>query len=318
MIGEAELHTTRLCVVGNINRDIKTAPLQSGEHLFGDGETSVEAVWETIGGGGANSACVAAALGAPVSFLGRAGDDRVGDALVATMTRHGVECHVARDPTCSTGTTVNLVYQSGQRHFISCHPNNESLCFEDLDLGAIDTADHLLRADIWFSESMLRGGNERLFRRARAAGVSVSVDLNWDPTWSTADRDEIAGRKQAVRDLLPLVDLVHGNVGELSEFADCGDLESALDRLREWGAGAVVVHLGSRGAGYCREGELVVEAPAGVNRIRAVTGTGDVLSVCVMLMHARADVPVTDKLRLANAIVGQFIEGERELIPGLH
>jgi hypothetical protein len=28
-----------LCVVGNINCDVKTAPLRAGEHLFADGET---------------------------------------------------------------------------------------------------------------------------------------------------------------------------------------------------------------------------------------------------------------------------------------
>ena len=315
MIGEAELQTTRLCVVGNINRDIKTAPLASGEHLFHDGETSVEAISETIGGGGANSACIAAALGAPVSFLGRVGGDRLGEVLVRTMSRHGVECHAHRDQSCATGTTLNLVYASGHRHFISCHPNNEALCFENLNLEAIETADHLLRADIWFSESMLRRGNEQLLRFARDVGVGVSIDLNWDPRWSVADRDEIRRRKQAVRDLLPLVDLVHGNVRELNEFADSDDLENTLGRLGEWGTGTVVVHMGSRGAGYCRHGDLVVEPPARVNRMKAITGTGDVLSVCMMLMHPYTDVRVNDKLRLANAIVGQFIEGERRLIP---
>ena len=317
MIAESAMQTTRLCVVGNINRDIKTAPLASGPHLFQDGETSVDGVSETIGGGGANSACIAAALGAPVAFLGRVGDDPIGDALVATMTRHGVGCDVRRDPHCATGTTINLVYQSGQRHFISCHPNNAALCLGDLELAAVESADHLLRADIWFSEAMLCGGNEQLLRHAKAAGVGVSIDLNWDPCWSTAEREEIAARKQAVRDLLPMVDLVHGNVIELNEFADSDDLANSLDRLDQWGAGAVVVHMGSRGAGYFQRGDLAVGPPAPVAQMRAVTGTGDVLSACMMLLHRREDVPVREKLRLANAIVGQFIEGERELIPAL-
>ena len=40
-----------LCVVGNINRDVKCAPLAPSTNLFRDGETSVEWIAETIGGG---------------------------------------------------------------------------------------------------------------------------------------------------------------------------------------------------------------------------------------------------------------------------
>jgi sugar/nucleoside kinase (ribokinase family) len=60
MFSERPLPGSSLCVVGNINRDVKTAPFHAGEHLFSDGETSVSFVAETIGGGGANSAFAAA------------------------------------------------------------------------------------------------------------------------------------------------------------------------------------------------------------------------------------------------------------------
>jgi hypothetical protein len=47
------------------------------------------------------------------------------------------------------------------------------------------------------------------------------------------------------------------------------------------------------------------------------TGTGDVLSVCLMLLHRRKEIPIDEKLRFANRIVGEFIEGRRTLIPEL-
>ena len=55
-----------LCVVGNINRDVKLLGVPASQRLLKDGETSVANVIETVGGGGANSACAAAALGARV------------------------------------------------------------------------------------------------------------------------------------------------------------------------------------------------------------------------------------------------------------
>ena len=42
MLDESAFKSASLCVVGNINRDIKTAPMPSGDFLLRDGETSVD------------------------------------------------------------------------------------------------------------------------------------------------------------------------------------------------------------------------------------------------------------------------------------
>lgn len=317
MLDDSAFRGAKLCVVGNINRDIKTAPIRAGDYLFSDGETSVDGIRETIGGGGANSAAIAAEFGARASFVGQIGDDVVGHRLEQALTREGVDCYLTKKADLVTGTTVNLVYESGQRHFLSCHPNNAALSFETLDLNPLAGSNHLLRADIWFSEAMLYGGNEKLFAAARAAGVPLSIDLNWDPKWGYADAVEIERRKEAIRRLLPLVDLAHGNIRELNEFTGETELRVSTDRLLEWGVGAVVVHMGGQGAGYFSRTESVVEPPAPVQRRVAATGTGDVLSVCLMLLHHRKEIPVGEKLRLANQMVGEFMEGRRLLIPEL-
>ena len=64
MIDLRSFQLGRLCVVGNLNRDIKVSALHPTPALFEDGETAVAELVETIGGGGANSACAAAALAA--------------------------------------------------------------------------------------------------------------------------------------------------------------------------------------------------------------------------------------------------------------
>jgi len=200
---------------------------------------------------------------------------------------------------------------------ISCLPASAALSIADVDLSALKGRGHLLRADVWFSKAMLFEGNKELFQKARQAGVCVSIDLNWDPCWGRANAQEIRDRKRALRDVLPWVDLAHGNLRELKEFAEAGDRETALKRLADWGVGAVVVHLGDRGAGYFRNGSLTIEPPCPITSRVNTTGTGDVLSVCMMLLHGRKDIAIPEQLRLANAIVAQFIEGKRQLIPAL-
>lgn len=313
MACESLFRQRSICIVGNLNRDLKTSPLPAGEQLFQDGETSVQSVAETIGGGGANSACIAATLGAQVTFLGKVGADALGTRLETTLTRHGVRPRLTRDAAVTTGTSLALAFDNGHRHFVSCLPNNEALRFEDLDLDALDGCEHLYRADLWFSRPMLFGGNRRLFEEAQARNLTVSIDLNWDPRWRVADADEVHARKQAVRELLPLVHLAHGNARELEEFTEAPDLATALQRLQDWGTGAVVVHLGSKGAGYCQHGHLIVEPPVPATKCMNTTGTGDVLSVCLMLLHGQLEVRA--QLQFANRMVSEFIESRRPFIP---
>ena len=320
MIDTRPFSAASLCVVGNVNRDVKIAAIAPGPHLFADGETPTDGVRETVGGGGANSALAAAALGARrVTFVGKVGADPLGDRLARTLAARGVRAAVVRDAGAPTGTSVNLVWTTGHRHFVSCLPNAATLAFEEIDLAVLAGHDHLLRADPWFSEPMLSGGNRKLFQAARDAGLAVSLDVNWDPQWRSASAEVVARRKQALRDVLPLVDLAHGNVRELCAFADALDLPESLGKIAGWGAGAVVVHMGDQGAGFydCRGGGLVVEPCLPADRVVNTTGTGDVLGACMMLLHRRDDLDVRAKLRLSNAVVSEYVAGRRDLVPDI-
>jgi sugar/nucleoside kinase (ribokinase family) len=304
-----------LCVVGNVNRDVKVHQVPRSGNLLKDGETSVPAITESIGGGGANSACAAAALGARVHFVAKVGKDALGTQLQRTMQRHGVRTYLKKDARCATGTTVALGLATGQRHFLSCLPNNQTLAFRDLDLTALKACQHLLRADVWFSRDMLETGNERLLAKARAQGLTTSLDINFDPVWSMGPAANIRKRKRLLRRVLPYVDLAHGNIRELCEFTDAPDLPAALRRLTDWGVGAVIVHLGAKGAGYYCRGEWIVEPANRARHTIHATGTGDVLSMCMILLHASAELSIRRRLKISNRIVREFMEGNWELIP---
>jgi 2-dehydro-3-deoxygluconokinase len=315
MLDETAFCRGRLCVVGSICRDVKTAPISPDERLLGDGETPTDYIVETIGGGGANSALFAAGLGAESRFAGKVGADALGEKLDQTLRARGVASFIRQDSSVQTGSSVVVNYASGCRHFISHQPNNYALGVSDIDMAFLDGGGHLLRADVWFSQSMLAGGNARLLQAARDRGLATSLDVNWDPCWAAGPDQLVESRKEAVRQILPLVDLVHGNVRELNFFADSTDLTTTLRRLTAWGAGAVVVHRGAEGAGYYSGGQLTLEPSVPVERCVHSTGSGDLLSVCVMLLHERSEIPIAERLRLANRVVAQYIEGKRDFLP---
>ena len=85
MVDETVFRDGRLCVVGNICRDVKIAPIRPDDRLFHDGETPTQFIVETIGGGGANSALSAAGLGADVRFAGKLGTDALGTRLETAL-----------------------------------------------------------------------------------------------------------------------------------------------------------------------------------------------------------------------------------------
>lgn len=308
---------TTLCVVGNVNRDVRVHQAPGSDSLLQDGESAVPAITETIGGGGANSACAAASLGGQVYFVGKIGTDALGRQVQNALKRHGVKTSLTQDSSGVTGTTVALGFETGHRHFLSCLPNNQNLRFEDLDLAPLKRCHHLLRADVWFSLEMLETGNQRLLLRAREGQLQTSLDINYDPLWSHGTQREIRHRKRLVRKILPLVDVAHGNVRELCEFADAADLKTALQKISQWGAGSLVVHLGKKGAGFYSNGKWIVEPANRAKRSVHATGTGDVLSICMIMLAANQELSVTQKLRLSNKIVRDYMEGRLSLIPEL-
>lgn len=201
MFDETVFHGRRLAIVGSICRDVKIAAIDAGPHLLEDGETPTAGIVETIGGGAANSALAAASLGAHVRLGGKVGDDPLGQRLERALVRRGVTSLLHRDPNLATGSSVVLSYRNGRRHFVSCQPNNYSLALGDIDQEMLTDARHLLRADVWFSEPMLAGGNALLLQAARARGVATSLDINWDPYWGSADAATIAAQGFRATDL---------------------------------------------------------------------------------------------------------------------
>jgi 2-dehydro-3-deoxygluconokinase len=301
-----------LAIVGNINLDIKISVLGVDEAVFTDGETSVSEIYESIGGGGANTAVAAAQLGAAVHFFGCVGDDELGSRLERAMQGFGVTTYLARRPV-ATGRSINLNWTNGCRHFISSLPNTRALTVEDIDIPA--GCRQLLRADVWFSEPMLEYGNQRLFERARAAGVETCLDINWDPEWSVPGNPRVPARKECLRRILHLISYVHGNERELSYCTGCSTVLDACRWLVAQGCGEVIVHRGAQGAASFSASRGWVEVPAApVDRIVCSTGSGDVFCAAHMLL---SHLETRERLTASAEIAAGHLAGRRVLLPRL-
>ena len=305
-----------IAIVGNINVDVRTSTIPASPQLFADGETSVPEIYETAGGGGANTAIAAALLGGRVHFCGRVGRDAAGAALHRHLERIGITPHLV-EAESATGRSIALTWDNHCRHFVSSLPSCAALCEKDVDVEALARANcrHLYRADIWFAPKMLHGGNLALLRRARAVGMETSIDINWDPQWNSGDNSAAAERIAAVMDLLGHVSWAHGNERELCKFAGTADAQTAAELLLDRSAGGVVIHRGARGsAAFTREGEQIEAAARPVARVVNEIGTGDVFTAAFLLMP---HLSLRERLQWCNEIAARHMEGTLDLVPRL-
>src|SRR5215208_8228480 len=118
-------------VVGSINQDF----VLNVERRPEPGETVTDAqLSKGNGGKGANQAAAAALLDADVEFLGRVGDDGLGEPLVEALADKGVHTSlVEAAPDSSTGTAFITVTPDGENAITVAPGANRRLTVEDVD-----------------------------------------------------------------------------------------------------------------------------------------------------------------------------------------
>lgn len=250
-----------LIVTGEINADL----ILSGNVLpvFGQVEKLVDRATLTIGSSSVIFACGAARLGLKVAFVGRVGRDTFGRFMIEAMRARGIDTRgVIEDYQAPTGLSVIL--STGGDRAILTHPGTiPRLRLEDIPSSLLSQARHLHLAS-YFIQDALRPAVPRLFERAKAYGLTISLDPNYDPAeqW---DHD--------LHEALRRADVFLPNATECKAIAGLDDLDGAMERL-SGETGMVVVKLGAEGA-VLRKGDTVLRAPSLPVKPVDTVGAGD-------------------------------------------
>jgi sugar/nucleoside kinase (ribokinase family) len=250
-----------VCVVGEINPDLILYGLP--QVIKPEQETLVEGFRLTLGSSSAIFAHNLAVLGTSVGMVSKVGDDPFGKMSVGWLEAGGVDVtHVSVAKTTATGLSVILAHPSDR--FILTYPGTMfELSYADLDFDYILCARHL-HLSSYFLHRSLRPQIAELFRRAKAKGLTTSLDTNDDPEDRWADD---------LQQVLKFVDIFFPNEREAKKIAGTEDLSRAINKLSET-VPLVVVKLGPQGA-LAREGAKEWRAP--MLRVNAVdvVGAGD-------------------------------------------
>jgi 2-dehydro-3-deoxygluconokinase len=268
-----------------------------------------------VAGAESNVAIGAVRLGVPATWLGRVGDDEFGRLVTMTLRGQGVRTTAVVDPDARTGLMVKerrtaratrvLYYRSGSA--------GSRLRPDDLDASAIEEAGvlHVTGITTALSDSA-RQAVLAAVEVARAAGVRVSVDLNYrSALWSAGEAGPV------LRDLVRRADVVLATEDEarlVVEGADAGALVTALVAL---GPDQVLLKQGSQGSLSAVDGAMHRLAARAVDVVDPV-GAGDAFAAGYLSGLCQG-LPAEERLALATK-AGAFavtVPGDWEGLPSL-
>jgi len=253
-------HDFDVIVVGELNADL----ILRGDvtPAFGQVEKIIDAATLTIGSSSAIFACGAARLGLRVAFSGKVGDDEFGRFMLRELGQRGIDTHaVVLDPRISTGLSV-ILSRPSDRAILTYLGSIAALRYDEIDLALLSRARHLHLGSYYLLDA-LRPDVPRLFDEAKARGLTISIDTNYDPTENW---------EGGLYETLQRVDVFLPNETELLAITHEDSVETGLDRLS--GILVVAVKLGARGA-IARRGSQIVRADSIPMKVVDTTGAGD-------------------------------------------
>jgi sugar/nucleoside kinase (ribokinase family) len=215
-----------------------------------------------LGGSSAITAYNLARLGAKVGFAGIVGNDIFGQFLKGKFEEAGVDLQALTvDPGEKTGITV-WHSQRGQRAAVTYAGTIARLKASQV-AAALNRARHL-HVGAYFLLTNLHSGAAGLFRKAQRAGLTTSLDCNYDPTeqWNSH-----------LKEVLPHTDIFFPNETEALRITRTKTAEKAAIRLSET-VRTVAVKMGERGVLMCSQG-AAWQIPALPARVVDTTGAGD-------------------------------------------
>jgi ribokinase len=292
----------QIVVVGSINLDL----VASSPHIPAPGETILGTDFQTFfGGKGANQAVAAARLGAPVTIIGRVGEDSFAVQLIDALRAAGVQTDCVSRAPGSSGIALITTDARGENSIVVIPGANGQLSPTELE----KYDDVLRNAGMLLTQLEIPLATiEFLAERARKYGVPLVLDP--------------APARPLPSDLLAKCTWITPNETEAAVLsgtqAGAPQSEQVAELLQKRGARNIVLKEGARGV-FLKQGAQAGVRVSGfpVNAIDT-TAAGDAFNGA-FAFGLLQDKTVEDSARFANAVAGISVtrRGAQPSLPDL-
>lgn len=142
------------------------------------------------GGSTANTVVAVADFGGSASFVGKIGDDEIGEFFLQDMRNIGVDIDVEPEPNTQTGTCAVLITEDAQRTMLTNLGASATLTENDLDVERIKQAQYVYVEGYLLLGDTTKAAAYRAMALAKEHGVKVGFSAS-DPFLVNMIRDEI-------------------------------------------------------------------------------------------------------------------------------
>ena len=251
-----------ILVVGELNVDLILNEIRSfpeiGKEILSDKMTL------SLGSSSAIFASNISVLGSKTAFAGMLGEDSFGQLVLSSLDSKNVSTKfISVDKTKKTGATIALNY--GEDRAMVTYPGAmKDYSLKDISEEAFHSARHLHLSSPFLQDN-IKKDIIPLFQTAKDAGMTTSLDVQWDPE----DKWEIDFEK-----LLPLVDVFLPNQSELFAISKMSSIERGL-KFFSGLSKIVVVKMGAEGSAILEDGKIKHYKPFKNNNLKDAIGAGD-------------------------------------------
>ena len=257
----------------------------------------------TVAGTAAGTSVDLAKLGAKVFAMGAIGEDELGNFLLTTMQRYGIDTScLKRKPGVQTSATMLPIRPNGERPALHVPGANGELVWEDLDLDVIAAADFLHMGGTSLLPKFDGEPTRRVLEFAKKSGVTTTFDL------VAVQRPDLLG---LIEPCLPYIDYFMPGFEEAIMM--CG-LTDRLDVIRfflDRGTGHTMFKMGDQGSSvaYLDNGRLT-EKRIPSFRVPVVDSTGCGDAYCAgFIIGLSMGWDLEKSARLGSAAGGLVIQG---------
>lgn len=249
-------------VIGELNVDLILNQIDSfpetGKEKLADNMTL------TLGSSSAIFASNLSSLGMRVSFIGKIGNDIFGRFCKEQLEVKKVDTSMLIiNDELKTGATVILNFGE-DRAMITHQGAMKHLGLNDITNKMLSMAKHL-HFSSYFLQPGFKNNLVNLFKMAKQAGLTTSLDVQWDPAeqWSFN-----------FKQILPFVDVFLPNEKELMHLTEKNSISKAIKAVSDYG-NFILVKKGNEGSLLYHNNKLVYCKPFLNDKVVDTIGAGD-------------------------------------------
>ncbi|TLN07181.1 sugar kinase [bacterium] len=236
----------------------------------GQGLTLIDEIRITVAGTAAGTAVDLAKLGMDVVAMGAIGTDELGNFVINTMQRYGIDTScLVRKSNVQTSSTMLPIRPNGERPALHVIGANGELGFDDLNLEAIASASYLHMGGTSLLSKLDGEPTVRALKYAKDHGVVTTFDQ------VAINRPDLL---DLVKPCMPYVDYFMPGFEEAQMMCGMTDLHDVTNFFLDAGAKHVVFKMGGDGSfiGWRENGSLKeIRLPIFKATVVDSTGCGD-------------------------------------------